>query len=205
MIKGINTFLLCKAQRRFALYSLMGNIVSGFETSVSTAYLFEAMDLNKNSSIASSYLIRDVISNTSSLYVLNAWSKKVDANSIDSLRNSQIFGQISITADIASLYIDSSLIVPMSGIANVGRSISWVTIGALNARIIQQLAINNNVGELYAKLAIVNTLGQSLGTILGLGYMHLLPDKHAQMLILPFSGILRYVLYKKMFSLLKNN
>lgn len=204
MARFIITFLSCKYQRRYALYSLTSNIVSGFETSVSTAYLFEAMEVNPNVSIASSYLLRDVISNVSSLYVLNAWSKNVDRDYAVSLRRSQMFGQLSIISDVISLYIDPSFIVPITGVANVGRSVSWVTIGALNARIIQQLSANN-IGEMYSKLSIVNTLGQSLGTILGLGFMYILPSKHAQFLILPFTGILRYVLYKKMFSMLNPN
>ena len=191
-------------QQKFAKISLICNVFSGLENSLSTNCLFDAMMLDPVTGIASTYLARDAVSNISSLYVLNRWSDKIDSKPHKSLIHSQIFHQIAVMSDISTLFINSSLIIPVSGVGNVGRSISWITIGSLNAKKIQDLA-PDNIGEMYSKTAMVNTIGQSIGTILGLVVIKIFPDKHVQIGLIPFISIIRIKLYSLLFKKLNLN
>lgn len=91
------------------------------------------------------------------------------------------------------------MLMGVTGVGGVGRTISWITVGSLNAHMIQKYA-SNNVSEFYSKIAIVNTLGQSTGLLLGLIYIHYLGASGIYLIILPFTGIIRYYLYKIAFS-----
>jgi len=196
----LKNFLLCSKQRRFAIYSFTENVISGFENAVSMSCLFESMN-GTSCGIATSYMSRDIITNMSSIYLIHRMSKTIDKKPSNILIKSQLLTQIAIVADISSLYVTPNLVVLISGLANIGRSVSWITIGSINAKIIQKLA-PETIGEMYSKIAIVNTLGQSLGTTLGMSYIYLFPDRYTSFMILPFTGVIRYMIYRKLLKII---
>ena len=90
----------------------------------------------------------------------------------------------------------SLLLVLVAGFGGMGKSLSWITLGSLNAKIIQEIA-SDNVGEFYAKLAVVNTLGQSMGMVMGLVCIKIMPV--SPLFVIGF-GVFRYVVYNKMYT-----
>ena len=46
---------------------------------------------------------------------------------------------------------------------NILSNLSSTGFGAVNAKCISKLAIDNNIMELYSKITIVNTIGSSIG------------------------------------------
>ena len=87
--------------------------------------------------------------------------------------------------------------MPIAGLANIGKNISFTGIGAINARVIQKLAQDNNIGEIYAKISILNTLGSTLGMIMGLFIASQIPCHSHRLCLMPVLTLLRVYTYRK--------
>ncbi len=57
--------------------------------------------------------------------------------------------------------------------------------GAVNAICIQKLATDNNIGELYAKLSIINMIGSSIGLAVGVAITMFVPDHTTRLCLTP--------------------
>jgi len=53
--------------------------------------------------------------------------------------------------------------LPITCPMNILSNLSSTGFGAVNAKCISKLAIDNNIMELYSKITIVNTIGSSIG------------------------------------------
>jgi hypothetical protein len=59
------------------------------------------------------------------------------------------------------------------------------------------MAIDNNIGELYSKITMINMLGSSVGLILGVGITILIPDHTTRLGLVPFLGIARVYTFNR--------
>lgn len=100
MKRVLQSFLSCPRQRKFALISFGANIVSGFETALSTSILFNSMGVNNGHGLFTTYIGRDIILNLTSLSVINKWSSNFDNKPEKSLLYSQITHQCVILVDV---------------------------------------------------------------------------------------------------------
>ena len=87
--------------------------------------------------------------------------------------------------------------LPVAGFSNILLNISFISFGAINAKCIQNLANNNNTGEIYSNISIVNTLGSSFGLLLGIGIVGLIPDHATRMCIIPMFALGRIISFNK--------
>lgn len=195
----IKSFINNKLHMRFFGRCLLYNVVAGFETSITTSCIFSAMSSNGSEGIIVNYLAKDIISNISSLYVIGKYSSDTDKNPYKSLIYSQLFNQISVVSEALSVKVSSEAVVPLLGFCSAGRCVSYITSGALTAKCIQKLS-PDNIGEMYAKAAIINTMGNSVGTILGLIFITKFQDKNIQISILPFVSFLRFITLRRIYN-----
>lgn len=110
--------------------------------------------------------------------------QKADKQPIRFLLYSNIIQQTAFTATCITPFASSYFLL-IAGCSNILSNISFTGFGAINAKCIQKLAIDNNMGEMYAKVTAINTLGSSLGLLLGLGITVVIPDHGLRMLVLP--------------------
>jgi hypothetical protein len=82
-------------------------------------------------------------------------------------------------------------------LGNIGKNISFTGFGAINARIIQKLAVDNNIGEIYSRLTVINTIGSSIGMCIGLGLVAKIPDHTMRMGLIPILGAARVYTFNK--------
>jgi len=99
--------------------------------------------------------------------------------------------------ECATPLLPISMFIPIAGIANVGKNIAATGMGAVNARVIQKLAEDNNIGEIYAKISILNTLGSTIGMAIGLLIAARVPDHSMRLGLMPFFTVFRIYSYNK--------
>lgn len=170
-------------------WSFVSNILVSTESAISTHSMLHAITTNE---IASSvnYIGKDVIGQIGSIiYILNN-SKNVDNNPKKFLFYSNILQQTSYFM-MCSTPLFSSYFLPIAGLSNILSNISFISYGAINAKCINKISIDKNLGEIYAKISIINSVGSSIGLICGLYITMLVPDHDTRLLFIPFLAIAR--------------
>eukprot|EP00980_Cylindrotheca_fusiformis_P030952 scaffold25670_cov127-Cylindrotheca_fusiformis.AAC.3 len=71
--------------------------------------------------------------------------------------------------EILSPLIQSSMVLPLASIANVGKNIGFLTASASRAAIHQSLAISGNLGDVTAKSGSQAMVASLMGTSFGIG------------------------------------
>ena len=187
---------------RYLIYSSCANLICGFETIVSSYSMLHASGVGKENielaSISLNLLGKDILGQVISLPFINKISKYGDKEPIKYIRNNVIlFESANLLECLTPLFIPS-LFLPMATIGNIGKNIGFTGFGSFNANIISKLSINkDNITEIYSKITMVNSLSYSLGMGLGLLFVNIVPQLEYRLLILPFSGILRYIFIRK--------
>ena len=77
------------------------------------------------------------------------------------------------------------LFLPIAGCSNILTNVSFAGFGAVNAICIQKLAVDNNIGEIYAKISIINMIGSSIGLAAGVGITMIIPDHATRLCLTP--------------------
>ncbi len=87
--------------------------------------------------------------------------------------------------------------LPIAGLSNILSTLSFTGFGAINAKCIGKLSTGGNIGELYSKITIINTIGSSIGLLLGLGINIMIPDHQERALLIPLIGLMKVYTYNK--------
>jgi hypothetical protein len=145
------------------------------------------------------YFRKDILGQLGGLAYIAKKSKSVDENPKKFLHVSLLVQQLAIIAESATPLISKELFVPITSIASVGKNISMIGLGAINAQVIQKIS-DNNIGELYAKISIFNTLGSTVGMMAGLFIVAKIPSHEVRFCLVPFITAFRVWTYKKAIS-----
>ena len=184
-----------KYYKRFAGWSFISNVILSAEYAMCTHCMLTAIDSGSDVHRTGSYIGKDIIGQIGSLGYIAYYGKQADDNPKRFLTYSNVIQQTGIMAvSITPLY--PSIFLPVAGIANILSNISCVGIGALNAKCIQTLS-DDNLGEVYAKITMINTIGSSLGLCIGMGIVTLVPDHTQRLCILPILGFLRILTFDR--------
>jgi glutamate N-acetyltransferase/amino-acid N-acetyltransferase len=143
------------------------------------------------------YIGKDIVGQIGGLYYMNKMGQKADKDPEKFVKYSMAFQQTAVFMECATPMLPISMFIPVAGLANVGKNIAATGIGAVNAKIIAKLAEENNVGEIYAKISVLNTLGSTIGMGLGLAIAAKVPDHSMRMGIMPFLTMIRIYSYNK--------
>ena len=98
--------------------------------------------------------------------------------------------------------------LPVAGLSNIMVNLSFTGFGAINAKCIKELSTgsdNENMGEIYAKVAVLNTFGSSIGLLIGLGVDAIVPEPTAQACFQFWQPVVFIVLIKQLNLLFKKN
>ena len=146
------------------------------------------------------YVGRDVLGQLGGLLVMSGLTKHTDRQPHQFIKVSHGLQQASMAILMCTPLVDPSWFLPVAAAANVCANISFIGFGSINAKCIQKLSgENNNVGELYAKLSVHQTLASTLGLSMGM-----LLNEHscyfpegAPSFFFAALGVLRVVSYSK--------
>lgn len=115
------------------------------------------------------YVGRDVLGQLGGLFVMSGFTKLTDKKPREFLWLSHVFQQGSMALLLTTPLLSPHWFLPVASIANVCANVSFMGYGGINAKCVQKLAgEKDNVGELYTKLTIHQTLASTVGLSLGM-------------------------------------
>lgn len=194
-----------KSYTRFAGWSFLSNVLVSAESVIATHNMLATIDINSTTDSVRTfnYIGKDIIGQIGGLYYMSKIGDKTDKEPKTILLYSNCIQQISYTAVCMTPYFPNYFL-PVAGMSNIFSNICFTGFGAVNAQCIQKLAIDNNIGEIYAKIGIICTTGSSIGLILGLSIIAKIPDNSSQLSILPLIAASRiYTINKAVSSVLE--
>lgn len=172
--------------------------------------------------VTTTYIGKDILGQLGGLYYSWRTGNKADTQPMKYVMKGSLIQQAGYHLENLSILINNSnYILPFLGVSTTIKNISFISIGAVNARNLQKLAmqdskevradskslsdfsntekpspqvlkpspqpLNANIGELYAKVASINTLSSTMGMILGIGIVHYVPSYSVRSCVfLPF-------------------
>jgi hypothetical protein len=172
-------------------WSLASNIITSVEAAISTDSMLQVIGECSESYRTMNYIGKDIIGQVGGLAYMAKLGKTADKNPKSFLLYSNMMQQLSFISITVTPLLSSNLFLPVAGMSNVMQNICFTGFGAINAKCIQTLAIDNNIGEIYAKITIINTIGSSIGLIIGLGITSIVPDHSVRLGLVPLFGLLR--------------
>jgi hypothetical protein len=126
--------------------------------------------------ITTTYVGKDIIGQFGGLIYSLYTGKKADKEPEKYIKKGIFIQQSSFYLENFSVLIKSSeLILPFLGFSSMLQNISFISIGAVNANNLLKLS-NENIGELYCKIASINTLASTFGMIVGIGIINFVPS-----------------------------
>ena len=176
-------------------WSFVSNIIVSAESAISAHSMLQAIDTDSDITRTINYVGKDIIGQLGGLLYMNNIGKNIDKNPRRFIIYSNIFQQ-SAFVFVCSTPVFPDFFLPIAGFSNILFNLSFTGFGAINAKCITKLS-NDNIGELYAKISIINTIGSSFGLLLGLGINTLLPEHNTRMVVLPFMAVSRVYTYNK--------
>ena len=183
---------------KYVGWSCFSNIIISIESVLATHSMLSVIGQSSTElNISVNYIGKDIIGQLGGLYYMNKMGQKADIDSKKFINYSMCFQQCSIFMECITPLFPIYTFIPVAGIANIGKNIAFTGIGAVNAKIINKLAEDNNIGEIYAKITVLNTLGSTIGMGIGLIIAAKLPDHTMRLCLMPFLTAIRIYSYNK--------
>lgn len=189
---------------QYIKWSLASTFIVSIESVIATNSMFSSIGETSSSSLLTfNYIGKDIIGQLGGLIYISSSGKYIDENPLSSLYYSNSLQQSSFLL-MASTHFIPNFFLPLAGLSSLAMNISFSFSGAVNAKCINALSFSkrdkdnnttSNIGELYARISALNTLGSSIGMVTGLSIIFCLKD--CSPLLLPFLGILRIYTLKK--------
>lgn len=201
-LKKINKFVypcgkVHKNYGRYVYWSLLSNAIGSMEGVLSTHSMLSVVGKESNELVISvNYIGKDIVGQLGGLWYINKMAQKSDEDPKAFAKYSILFEQTSNFLECATPLLPTLIFIPTAGIANIGKNISAIGIGAVNAKIIQKLAKENNIGEIYSKIGVLNTIGSSIGMGFGLILTCVIPCHTTRLCIIPILAYIRYYCYQ---------
>lgn len=183
---------------RYVGWSCLSNLIISIESVLSTHSMLSVVGQTSSEiNISVNYIGKDIVGQLGSLYYMDKMGQKADKEPSKFVTYSMSFQQSAIFMECATPLLPISTFIPVAGLANISKNISFAGVGAVNAKIINKLAEEDNVGEIYAKIVVLNTLGSTIGMGLGLAIAAHLPDHTMRLGLMPCLVIARIYTYNK--------
>jgi len=188
----------------YAKWSFISNVVLSMESAMATHSMLHAVSADFEPIKTYNYIAKDIVGQIGGLGYMAKMGKKIDKNPIKFLSYSNIMQQTALWSLCITPILDNYFLY-IAGISSILLNISFTGFGALNAKCIQQLSRkdvdgnvgDNNVGEIYAKIAALNTFGSSIGLLFGIGIVTFFPNHETRMFFLPVLSFIRIYSFGK--------
>lgn len=176
--------------KQYVGWSFISNIIVSTETAMATHSMLHAIDTDSEAVRTINYIGKDIIGQIGGLGYMAKMGKQADQYPVKFLWYSNIIQQSAYLAICLTPQIPQYFL-PIAGCSNILTNISFTGFGAINAKCLQELALDDNIGEIYAKVSTLNTLGSSFGLLIGLAINIFIPDHNDRLFILPILAMIR--------------
>jgi len=182
----------------FISWSSISNLIMSIENVLATHSTLSVLGKSSTElTLSTNFIGKDIIGQIGSLLYMNRMAKNADKDPKKFIKYSMIIQQSSVFLESTTPLLPIQMFIPIAGVSNIMMNISFTGCGAINAKIIPLLAEDNNIGEIYAKLTIINTISSSIGMGLGLCIIGFIPEHEKRIFILPILSVLRIYTYNK--------
>lgn len=177
-------------------WSFISNVLVSAESAMSTHSMLNAIGTCSETVRTANYIGKDIIGQFGGLLYMAKMSKQADKKPLNFLFYSNILQQFAYLS-LCTTPMLPEYFLPIAGASNIFINISFISFGAINAKCIQTLAIDGNVGEIYSKISVINTLGSSIGLLLGIGIIAAVPDHTTRLFIIPIIALGRVATFNR--------
>lgn len=186
-------------------WSFVSTFLVSAETILSSHSMLSAVSVaattTATAAVSVNYLGKDMFGQIGGLLLMNKIGRLSDTHPNKFNKHSMVIQQMSTIAECATPMLPIGAFLPVASVANAGKCVSFTLFGALNAKVITTLSEDgSNVGEIYSKVAITNTLASSLGMAAGLILATQIPSHTIRMAVAVPIGALRWYTYNKAIS-----
>lgn len=133
-----------------------------------------------SSLLTATYIGKDIIGQLGSLGYAWKTGKKADREPLSYVTKGSFIQQSAFYLDNFSVLISNQgLVLPFLGVSSLLKNISFISIGAVSTSNLQKISRENkntSIGELYTKVASINTISSTLGLLTGLGIIYAVPS-----------------------------
>ena len=183
---------------RYVGWSCLSNTIVSIESVLSTHSMLSVVgQASSELTLSINYIGKDILGQIGGLLYMNKIGNKADKDPMNFINYSMFFQQTAVIVQCFTPLLPINMFIPVAGLANIGQNIAFTGIGAINAKVIQKLAQEDNIGEIYAKVTVINTLGSTLGMGIGLIIAGHVPDHSMRLCLMPFFTIMRIHSYKR--------
>ncbi len=181
----------------FIKYSFVSNVLSSTQNTLSTHSMLCATTQSSTAlAMSINFIGKDLIGQLGSLYFMNKLGAISDKNPKSFVNKSLGIEQVCVFAESLTPILPLPLFLPIASSANVCKNISFASFGSTNARIMNKMG-TENIGEMYTKLTIINTLASSVGMGVAGVLIAVVPEHEYRAILIPVIGYLRVKFYKK--------
>jgi hypothetical protein len=182
---------------KYVGWSFVSNVFVSIETAISTDSMFHVIGGSEYQTM--NYIGKDIIGQTGGLLFMSYFGKKSDLDPKKFLGYSNLIQQSSFFILSSTPLLSPTLFLPVAGASNLLANISFTGYGAVNAKCIQAMSEQNNigVGELYSKITTVNTFASTIGLAMGVGISSYIPDPTSRTILVPILGMARIYTFNK--------
>ena len=164
--------------KKYVIWMATNSCLISCQNVLSTNSMLTSIFVNPSSLANLNYILKDVLGQFGGL--LYSWKngKNADKIPLEYITKGGLIQQFGFHLENASILIkDENLILPFLGISSITKNVSFISIGAVNSKNLNKLSQKNkNIGELYSKIASINTISSSVGMLLGLGIIFFVPS-----------------------------
>jgi flagellar biosynthesis protein FlhB len=187
-----------KKYGKYIRWSCFSNFIISIESVLSTHSMLSVVGHASNElTLSVNYIGKDIVGQLGGLWYMNKMGQKADKEPSKFIKYSMISQQSAVFMECATPLLPITTFIPVAGLANIAQNISATGLGAVNAKIIQKLAQENNIGEIYAKISVLNTLGSTIGMGVGLIIAANIPDHSMRLILMPILTYMRVYSYNK--------
>jgi len=188
-----------KVHKKYTNYigwSFASNVLVSAESAMATHSMLHSISCDAETIRTANYIGKDVIGQLGCLAYIAKTGKEADKDPHRFLFYSNVAQQFAYMS-LCATPMSPEYFLPIAGVSNIFSNVSFIGFGAINAKCIQTLAIDGNVGELYAKISVLNTIGSSIGLVIGLGIITVIPDHSTRLCLIPIFAICRIAAFNK--------
>lgn len=172
--------MLTSKLSRYMAWSAINSWSSSINSVISTNSMLSAIttDVSYTATVTTTYVGKDIIGQLGGLLYALKNSSSADNTPVKHAKKGSVLHGAGIFIENSApllANISPMLTLPVLGVANFCKNVSWISIGAVNTKNMQKLD-HKNMGKLYTQISACNTVASTIGMFMGICIVHFIPS-----------------------------